>query len=49
MEDFKSEILDKICYTNLIYERVNKKLNIQLQKDEIEKLINELIKETESE
>ena len=44
MEDFKSEILDKICYTNLVYERVNKKLNIQLQKDEIEKMIYELIK-----
>jgi len=44
MEDFKSEILDKICYTDFVYERVNKKLNIQLQKDEIEKMIYELIK-----
>ena len=49
MENFKSEILDKICYTDLVYERVNKKLNIQLQRDEIEKMIHEFIKETEPE
>jgi hypothetical protein len=36
MEDYKSEILDKICYTDLVYERINKKLNIQIQKDEID-------------
>lgn len=48
MEDYKSEILDKICYTDLVYERINKKLNIQLPKDEIEKMILKIIEETES-
>jgi FKBP-type peptidyl-prolyl cis-trans isomerase (trigger factor) len=48
MEDYKSEILDKICYTDLVYERINKKLNIQIQKDEIEKMIYEIIKETDA-
>jgi len=47
MEDYKTEILDKICYTDLVYERINKKLNIQLTKDEIEKMIYEIIEETD--
>jgi len=41
MEDYKTEILDKISYTDLVYERINKKLNTQLPKDEIEKMIYE--------
>jgi hypothetical protein len=48
MEDYKSEILDKICYTDLVYERINRKLNTQLQKDEIEKMIYEIIEETDT-
>jgi hypothetical protein len=48
MEDYKSEILDKICYTDLVYERINKKLNTQLPKDEIEKMIYEIIEETDA-
>jgi len=47
MEDYKTEILDKICYTDLVYQRINKKLNLQLQKDEIEKMIFEIIEETD--
>ena len=47
MEDYKTEILDKICYTDLVYERINKKLDIQLPNDEIEKMINEIIEETD--
>lgn len=47
MLDYKTEILDKICYTDLVYFRINKKLNIQLQKDEIEKMIYEIIEETD--
>ena len=47
-EKYKSEILDKICYTDLVYERINKKLNIELSKDKIEKMIFEIIKETEN-
>jgi FKBP-type peptidyl-prolyl cis-trans isomerase (trigger factor) len=48
MEDYKSEILDKICYTDLVYERINKKLNTQLPNDEIEKMIYEIIEETDA-
>jgi FKBP-type peptidyl-prolyl cis-trans isomerase (trigger factor) len=47
MEDYKTEIIGKICYTDLVYERINKKLNIQLPKDEIEKMIYEIIEETD--
>ena len=49
MTDYKIEILNKICYTDLVYERINKKLNIQLQKDEIEKMISIIILETDEE
>jgi len=47
MEEYKTKILNKICYTDLVYERINKKLNIQLSKDEIEKMIFGIIKETD--
>ena len=47
MSDHKKEILEKICYTDLVYERINKKLNIQLSKDKIEEMIFEIIKETD--
>lgn len=48
MEDYKTEILNKICYTDHVYERINKKLNIQLPKVEIEKMIYEIIEETDN-
>jgi len=47
-EKYKSEILDKICYTDLVYGRINKKLNKQLSKDQIEEMIISIIKETDS-
>ena len=43
----KTEILNKICYTELVYRRINKKLNIQLSKPEIEKKIFDIINETQ--
>ena len=43
----KSEILNKICYTDLVYGRINKKLNKQLSKDQIEEMIFTIIKETD--
>jgi uncharacterized protein YaaW (UPF0174 family) len=46
MNNYKTEILKKICYTELVYERINKKLNKQLSKSEIEELILTIIKET---
>ena len=45
MNNYKTEILKKICYTELVYERINKKLNKQLSKSEIEELILKIIKE----
>lgn len=42
----KTEILNNLCYTELVYERINKKLNRKFSKDEIEKLIFDILKET---
>lgn len=47
MHDCKKEILDNICYTDLVYGRINKKLNTELSKEKIEKMIIEIIKETD--
>ena len=47
MENYKKVILDKVCYTELVYGRINKKLNIQLSKDKIEELILTIISETD--
>ena len=47
MSNYKRVILDKICYTELVYGRINKKLNIELSKDKIEELIFAVIKETD--
>ena len=47
MTNYKKEILDKICYTELVYGRINKKLSIALSKDEIEELISAIILETD--
>ncbi len=46
MSIHKTEILYKICYTELVYERINKKLNSRLSKPEIEELILNVIQET---
>lgn len=47
MNDYKNEILEKICYTDLVYERINKKLKIKFSKDRIEEMIFEIIKDTD--
>ena len=46
MNNYKKEILDKICYTELVYGRINKKLNIDISKDKIEEMISTMISET---
>lgn len=43
----KAEILNNICYTELVYERINKKLNSKYSKSEIEEMIFRIINETE--
>ena len=47
MNNYKNEILGKICYTELVYERINKKLSTKLSKEKIEKMIFEIIKGTD--
>ncbi len=46
MQNYKKVILDKICYTELVYERINKKLKKDLLKDKIEELVTTIILET---
>ncbi len=43
----KNEILEKICYTDLVYDRINKKLNISLSKIESERFILRILQETQ--
>ncbi len=43
MPSYKAEILTKIFYTELVYKRINKKLNVALSKDEIEKLVSTIL------
>ena len=43
----KNEILQNICYTELVYGRINKKLNTDFSKEQIEKLMVEIILKTE--
>ena len=43
----KTQILDNICYTELVYERISKKLNSKFSKSDIEKMISGIIKETQ--
>ncbi len=47
MSNQKKDILDNICYTELVYNRINKKLKTELPKDKIEEMILLIIKETE--
>ena len=43
----KRDILKNICYTELVYGRINKKLNIKFSKKQIEEFIFKILKETE--
>lgn len=46
MKNHKSNILNNVCYTELVYERINKKLKSKLSKDEIENLIFDILTAT---
>ena len=46
MKSYKTEILTKLCYTELVYNRINKKLDLALSKEKIENLIATIISET---
>lgn len=43
----KNQILKNICYTELVYERINKKLNTQFSKKKTEEFILKNLKETD--
>ncbi len=45
--NYKTIILENLCYTELVYNRINKKLNLELSKVEIEKLVRLIIIETD--
>ncbi len=42
----KQKILESICYTELVYGRINKKLNTNFSKEQIEAYILKILKET---
>lgn len=42
----KSNILKHLCYTELVYDRINKKLNTNYSKEKIEKLIFNILETT---
>ena len=46
MEKNKNEILKNHCYTELVYERINKKLGTKFSKVESEILIKKVLEET---
>ena len=43
----KQDILQTICYTELVYERINKKLKINYSKKQIEDYLFKILKETD--
>ena len=47
MENYKKNILDRICYTELVYGRINNKLNLELSNNKIKEMIFAIINETE--
>ena len=46
MKIIKENILNNHCYTVLVYQRINKKLGIDYSKEEIEILLEKILKET---
>lgn len=47
MDIDKSKIINNICYTELVYGRINKKLKSTFSKSEIEKIIYKILSETD--
>ena len=46
MADRKQTIIENLCYTELVYGRINKKLAVDFTKEKIELLIDEILKKT---
>ncbi len=47
MTKIKQEILEKLCYTELVYGRINKKLKINFSKKQIEEYLLNILEETD--
>ena len=47
MRTDKEKILENLCYTELVYGRINKKLKLDLSNNAIEEFIMKILKETE--
>lgn len=47
MKNNKHQIIENLCYTDLVYKRINKKLAINFSHEQIELFINELLKKTD--
>ncbi len=47
MSEQKANILQNLCYTELVYGRINKKLNINFSKQKIEEWLLEIITKTD--
>lgn len=43
----KEDIIKNVCYTDLVYGRINKKLDINFSKEQIEGFILKILKETD--
>lgn len=42
----KAKIIENICYTELVYGRINKKLNTQFSNEQIEETLLKILEET---
>jgi hypothetical protein len=47
MEHIKQKIIESVCYTELVYDRINKKLSTDLSHGQIESFIDEVLKTTD--
>lgn len=47
MKEIKQKIIVNVCYTELVYERINKKLTEKLSKKQIESFIWEILCKTD--
>lgn len=46
MTDGKQRIIENVCYTELVYERINKKLTTNFSKGQIESFVDEILRTT---
>ncbi|MCH4167737.1 MAG: DUF3781 domain-containing protein [Streptococcaceae bacterium] len=48
MNDIRKNIIENICYTDLVYGRINKKLSTKMTRQEIEQLVMDIISDKTS-